>query len=127
MMSRVRIVLIDSHDEVRRALAARLRAEPGFEVVGETGDGSDGRHLVEHLRPDVALVDPKRHDGRGLELISALTRSARPTPVLALTSYVNDWECWAVERAGARGYLLKEIGLGSLVTELRHAASAGAA
>jgi DNA-binding NarL/FixJ family response regulator len=126
MLSRVRIVLIDSHDEVRRALAARLRAEPGFEVVGETGDGGDGQHLVEHLRPDVAVVEPKRKDGRGLELISALTRSARPTPVVALTSSVNEWERWAVERAGAQGYLLKDIGSGHLVAELRQAAASAA-
>jgi DNA-binding NarL/FixJ family response regulator len=126
MLNSVRIVLIDSHDEVRRALAARLRAEPGFEVVGETGDGGDGRRLVEHLRPDVAVVDPKRGDGRGLELISALTQGSQPTPVLALTAYANEWERWAVARAGAQGYLLKEIGSGRLIYELRQAA-AGAA
>jgi DNA-binding NarL/FixJ family response regulator len=125
MPGKLRVVLIDSNDEVRAALTARLGAEPGFEVVGETADGQAGQKLVAALHPDVAVVDPKRSDGRGLEIISGITHSQPSTPVVALTSYVNDWEQWAVCRAGARGYFLKDIGLGGLAAQIRLAAAQG--
>jgi len=125
MSDPLRVFIIDDHDAVRRALAARLNAEPGVCVVGEAADAEDGLLQVRSLRPDVALVETKRADGRGLEIVSWIAQSGIGARVVVLTSYPSEWERWAAHRAGAARYLLKDIGSPLLIDQIRGAATPG--
>ena len=125
MSGPVRVFIIDDHDDVRRALAARLSSAPEVSVVGETAEAEAALERVKALRPDVALVETKRADGRGLEIVSWIAHIGVGTQVIVLTSYPSEWERWAAHRAGAASYLLKEIGSLALIDHIRTAAGRG--
>jgi DNA-binding NarL/FixJ family response regulator len=123
MSGQLRILIIDDHDDVRRALTARLNSAPEMTVVGETADAEDGLLKTRTLRPDVVLVETKRADGRGLEIVSWIAQSGIGARVVVLTSYPSEWERWAAHRAGAARYLLKDIGSPLLIDQIRSAAA----
>jgi DNA-binding NarL/FixJ family response regulator len=118
------VYVADDHDLVRRALAAHLRAAAGVSLAGETASVETARAEIAALRPDVVLLETKRADGRGLELLNGLLGARPAARVVVLTSYVSEWERWAVTRAGAAGYLLKDIDSAQLVGQLWEAAAA---
>jgi two-component system, NarL family, response regulator DevR len=113
----IKLFVIDDHDEVRKALIIRLCAAPGVLIVGEANAMEAALEEVNVLRPDVVLMEIKRADGRGLELVSRLAQGDSGSQVIALTSYPNEWERWAVHHAGAVGYFLKDIGSTHLLLE----------
>jgi|SRR5574337_519220 DNA-binding NarL/FixJ family response regulator len=121
MSAPLRILIIDDHDDVRRALMARLNSAPGMTVVGETADAEEGLLKTRTLRPDVVVVETKRTDGRGLEIVSWIAQSGIGTRVIVLTSYPSEWERWAAHRAGAARYLLKDIASPLLIEHIRSA------
>lgn len=104
-----RVYIVDEHRSVRRALADRLGQMPEVAVVGETGEAAQAIREVRGLQVDVVLVEVKRGDGLGLELVRQLSATPEGPAVLVLTSYPTDWEERAARRAGAALYLLKEI------------------
>jgi DNA-binding NarL/FixJ family response regulator len=118
MAGPIRIYIIDDHDEVRRALAVRLGSVPGLSVVGDAARADEGLRDVERLRPDVVLVETKRADGRGLEVVSWIALSGLGSRVFVLTSYPSEWEHWAVRRAGACHYFMKDIDASELVEHI---------
>jgi DNA-binding NarL/FixJ family response regulator len=119
----VRVFILDDHDQVRQALAARLRGMPDLELVGEASGVEAGLHLVEALRPDVVLVESKRTDGRGLEVVNGILHQGSGAHVIVLTTYLSEWEEWAVRRAGADRYLLKDIDSPALIDHIRTTAT----
>jgi DNA-binding NarL/FixJ family response regulator len=123
MSGLLRILIIDDHDDVRHALTARLSSAPGMAVVGETADAEDGLLKTRTLRPDVVVVETKRADGRGLEIVSWIAQSGIGARVIVLTSYPSEWERWAAHRAGAARYLLKDIASPLLIEHIRSAAA----
>ncbi len=123
MSGPLRILIIDDHDDVRHALTARLSSAPGMAVVGETADAEDGLLKTRTLRPDVVVVETKRADGRGLEIVSWIAQSGIGARVIVLTSYPSEWERWAAHRAGAARYLLKDIASPLLIEHIRSAAA----
>lgn len=123
MSGPLRILIIDDHDDVRRALTARLSSAPGMAVIGETADAEDGLLKTRTLRPDVVVVETKRMDGRGLEIVSWIAQSGIGARVIVLTSYPSEWERWAAHRAGAARYLLKDIASPLLIEHIRSAAT----
>lgn len=125
MVSPIRILIIDDHDDVRRALKARLSSAPEMVVVSDTGEAEAGLLQALALRPDVALVETKRADGRGLEIVSWIAQSGVGARVIVLTSYPSEWERWAAHRAGADRYLLKDIGSFELLNQIQATLAAG--
>jgi two-component system response regulator DevR len=113
----IKLFVIDDHDEVREALVVRLCTAPGVLVVGEAKAPEAALEEINALRPDVVLLEIKRADGRGLELVNRIAQGDSGAQVIALTSYPNDWERWAVYHAGAVGYFLKDIGATRLLLE----------
>lgn len=122
MAALIRVLVVDDHADVRLALRSRLGSAPDLCVVGDVGDVEAALVMEEAFRPDVVLIEPKRADGRGLELIHWIARHYPLTAVVALTSYPSDWESWTAHRAGVAQYLLKDIGSTDLVAGIRAAA-----
>jgi DNA-binding NarL/FixJ family response regulator len=118
----VKVFIIDDHAEVRQALRMRLSSIPDMAVVGDAGEAEAALQQLRALHPDIVLIESKRTDGRGLEIISWIAQSRLAEAVLVLTSYPSEWERWAAHRAGAAHYLLKEIDSPVLIEQIRRTA-----
>lgn len=117
-VARIRLLIIEGHEAVRRALAARL-ASPEVEIVGSTGDHEDGLRQALALSPDVILLELKGPDSRWLELIRRLAEVGLINRVIVLTSYLDDEERRLVLEAGARDYILKDLHFEYLIEVMR--------
>src|SRR5690349_12526434 len=107
-MSTTTIVLADDHPIVRQGLRALLQAEPGFRVVGETGDGLQAAHLVERLKPDVLIIDLMMPGLSGLEVIRQVHKRAPATRAIVLSMHSDEAYILQALNNGAAGYVLKD-------------------
>jgi DNA-binding NarL/FixJ family response regulator len=123
MTAPIKVFIIDDHVEVRQALKTRLSSAPDMQVVGDTGEADDALRQLRALHADIVLIESKRADGRGLEIINWIAQSRLAGPVIVLTSYPSEWERWAAHRAGAAHYLLKDIDSPCLIDQIRRAAA----
>ncbi len=114
-MSVVKLYIVDEHESVRTALAERLDRADNILVVGHCGDAGESIEQVRTSVPDVVLIEVKRKDGMGLELLRQVSTLPNHPKVAVLTSYPSDWEQEAASRAGAKNYLLKDIDLDELI------------
>jgi CheY-like chemotaxis protein len=114
------IYIVDEHDSVRHALAERLARAAGLKVIGHSGIAEQVISEVSREPPDVVLIEIKRSDGMGLELVRQLAGLAIPPKLVVLTSYRSGWEEAAAYRAGASSYLLKDIASEDLIETLAH-------
>jgi DNA-binding NarL/FixJ family response regulator len=117
-MAPFRVYIIDEHEPVRRALAERLTQSEQVIVVGHTGEAQVALKQLADQPVDVVLVEIKRTDGMGLELVRQLAAASHAPRLMVLTSYPTDWEERAAHRAGASGYLLKDIDPDELIGRL---------
>jgi DNA-binding NarL/FixJ family response regulator len=104
---RVRILLADDHELIRRGLRELLEAHPGYEVCGEAFDGRDAVEKVKQLRPDIVSLDVSMPVLNGLEATRQILKIAPNTEILVLTVHESEQIVRDVLDAGARGYLLK--------------------
>jgi DNA-binding NarL/FixJ family response regulator len=109
-MTKQRILLVDDHEVVRLGLRALLDRHSQFEVVGEAGNAKDAIDLVGRNRPDVVLMDIRLPGQSGIEACEEITHNFPDTKVIMLTSYAEDEMLFSAIRAGASGYVLKQIG-----------------
>ncbi len=109
-MTKQRILLVDDHEVVRLGLRALLDRHSQFEVVGEAGNAKDAIDLVGRNRPDVVLMDIRLPGQSGIEACEEITHNYPDTKVIMLTSYAEDEMLFSAIRAGASGYVLKQIG-----------------
>ncbi len=114
-MSKQRILLVDDHEVVRLGLKALLDRHPKFEVVAETGTAREALQLVEQHSPDVVVMDIRLPGGSGIDACEKITEDYPDTQVIMLTSYAEDEMLFSSIRAGAAGYVLKQIGGEDLV------------
>lgn len=121
----VRVVVIDDQTLVRQGIVGLLRLSGEVEVIGQASDGAEGLEVVAALRPDVVLLDLRMPilDGQGV--LQALAAAGDRTPVLVLTTFPDDEALIAAMRAGARGYLLKDVSLDQLVDAITTLAGGG--
>jgi two-component system response regulator DevR len=105
----LRVVMIDDHEIVRRGLKHILVGDPEFAVVGEADDGPSGVAMVEATRPDIALLDVRLPNLSGAEVCQLITERVPETKVLILSAFGDDELVHQCLRAGARGYVLKDI------------------
>ncbi|MFF0409745.1 response regulator [Kitasatospora sp. NPDC004745] len=118
----IRLLLVDDHPVVRDGLRGMFTAAPGFEVVGEAGDGAEALVLVAALRPDVVLMDLRMPRMDGVTAIREMAERGLPGRVLVLTTYDTDADVLPAVRAGATGYLLKDAAREDLFHAVREAA-----
>ena len=121
----IRVVVADDHPVVREGLRSFLASRPGLDVVGEAVDADTLVAAAERLAPDVVLVDLMMPGG-GIEAIHRLQSLPDPPRALVLTSFVGDDQVIPALRAGAAGYLLKDVDPGDLEAAI-HTVHAGGA
>ena len=105
----IRVLIVDDHAVVREGLRTFLELQPGLEVVGEAGDGEEALPLAEELTPDVILMDLVMPKLDGVEAMRALRQRVPAARVIVLTSFLDDDRLLPAIRAGAAGYLLKNV------------------
>ncbi|HEU5354727.1 MAG TPA: response regulator transcription factor [Actinocrinis sp.] len=105
----IRVLLVDDHALLRRGLDIVLQQEPDIEVVGEAGDGTEAVEKAGELLPDVVLLDVKMPKRSGIEAAAAIKEVAPSTRVVMLTMSDEEADLYDAIKAGATGYLLKEI------------------
>lgn len=107
--NRVRLVLVDDSQVVRMGLRTLLGTEPKVEIIGEAGTVATAVETCARLKPDVVLLDIRLPDGTGFDACRQILARLPDTRVLVLTSVADETLVDEAIRAGAHGYLLKEI------------------
>jgi NarL family two-component system response regulator LiaR len=120
----IRVLIADDHAVVRQGLRTFLELQDEIEVVGEAADGQQAVAEAERLKPDVALMDLVMPRVGGEEAIRRMAAVSPATRVVVLTSFAGDDKLFPAVRAGAAGYLLKDVQPHELVRAIR-AADAG--
>jgi DNA-binding NarL/FixJ family response regulator len=115
----IRLLIADDQELVRAGFAAILGAEADMEVVGEAGDGEAAVARARKLRPDVVLMDVRMPAMDGLEATRRLLDDPSPPRVLVLTTFDLDEYVYEAMKAGASGFLLKDVPRDQLVTGVR--------
>src|SRR4030065_1140754 len=110
MTAKQRILLVDDHEVVRLGLKALLERHPTFEVVSEASTAREAVEKVAAFSPDVVVMDIRLPGGSGIEACQEIADKYPNTKVIMLTSYAEDEMLFSAIRAGAAGYVLKQIG-----------------
>lgn len=121
-MDKIRILLVDDHNLFRSGVKALLGRQPDFEVVGEASDGLEGYKRAKQLEPDVVLLDLDMPGISGREAVRMLTEELPRVQVLMLTVSESAEDLVHCIKAGARGYLLKNIDAEFFADAVRRAA-----
>ena len=119
----IRVVLADDQAVVRDGLALLLSASPDVEVAGLAGDGAEAVRVVLEQQPDVALLDLRMPELDGAQVTAALADQAPGVRVLILTTYADDDAILPALRAGAVGYLTKDVSGEELLGAIRDVAA----
>lgn len=115
----IRVLLVDDHQVVRRGLRTFLEVQDDIEVVGEASDGAEGVARTEELRPDVVLMDIKMPGTDGIEALRKLRELENPAKVLIVTSFTEQRTVVPALRAGASGYVYKDVDPDALAGAIR--------
>lgn len=123
----IRICLVEDQTIVREGLKTLLDLAPDIEVVGEAADGGEAEEVIARCMPDVVLLDLRLPKCDGIGVLRALAAGGRLPPTIILTTF--DEENLVIEglRAGAKGYLLKDVSLEQLTGAIREVAAGGTA
>lgn len=122
----IRVLIVDDQDLVRAGLRGILHGRYGFNIVGECSDGSTVPDAVATLKPDIVLMDIRMPGVDGVAATESLRRSPASPPVLVLTTFDDDEILAAALRAGASGFLLKDVPADDLQKAVRIVAGGGA-
>jgi DNA-binding NarL/FixJ family response regulator len=114
-MTPVRVLLVDDQALFREALATLLAAHDGIDIVGEAGNGDEALRQAAALAPDVVLMDLRMPVLDGVAATRRLRADHANVRVIALTTFDDDEDVFAALRAGAVGYLLKDVSSARLV------------
>lgn len=121
-MASIRVLIVDDHQLIREGLQKVLSLQEGIEVVGEAATGEEALRLARELQPDVVLLDINLPGLDGLK-VCRLLREEELAKVIALTVYDDDDHVFAAVKAGAAGYLLKDVSPDELARAIRAVAA----
>ncbi len=119
MEDAVRVLIVDDHAVFRRGIQQILEAEDDIEVVGEASDGEEGLLKAEETMPDVVLMDVKMPNRSGIEAARAMKETNPNAKILMLTVSDEESDLYEAIKAGASGYLLKEISIEEVANAVR--------
>src|SRR5215468_9236327 len=115
----IRVLTVDDHQLLREGLAAVLDGQEDMTLVGQAGNGQEAIESFRRLRPDVTLMDLRMPDMSGIEAISAIRAEFPNARIIVLTTYAGDAQAAAALKAGAAGYLLKNLVRKKLIETIR--------
>ncbi|NOZ48629.1 MAG: response regulator transcription factor [Chloroflexi bacterium] len=118
-MTNIRVLVVDDHPLMREALIAALTTEPDMEVAGEAATGQEAVEQAQALQPDVIIMDLLMPGVDGIEAIATIQAELPRTRILAITSSIDGGRVLDAVRAGALGYLLKDVRRGELIRAIR--------
>ncbi|GAA2776513.1 response regulator transcription factor [Streptomyces rameus] len=119
MAEPIKVLLVDDHQVVRRGLRTFLEVQDDIEVVGEAADGAEGVDRAEELRPDIILMDVKMPGLDGIGALRRLHEIGNPARVLIVTSFTEQRTVVPALRAGAAGYVYKDVDPDALAGAIR--------
>ncbi|WP_329521551.1 response regulator transcription factor [Spirillospora sp. NBC_01491] len=122
----VRVVLVDDQPLVRAALEMALSGTSDLEVAGEAGTGAEAVELAGELRPDVVVMDIRMPGMDGIEATRLITAGPDGARVVVLTTFDDDDHVYAALRAGASGFLVKDMALDDILAAIRVVAAGDA-
>jgi DNA-binding NarL/FixJ family response regulator len=115
----IRVMLVDDQTLVRQGVRSLLELSDDIEVVGEAADGQSAIDTVAEINPDVLLLDMRMPNGSGLDVLIELAERQQLPATIILTTFDDDELVLSGIRAGARGYLLKDVALDELLDAVR--------
>jgi len=121
----IRLAIIDDHTLVRRGIRSLLELAGGLTVVAEASDGEEGIAAIRRTRPEVVLLDIRMPVKNGVDVLTELQAANELPPTILLTTFDDDEALLAGLKAGAKGYLLKDVSLELLVASIRTVAAGG--
>src|SRR5881227_4197205 len=114
------VVIADDHELSRAGLRAMLTGQRGLEVVGEAANGREALALCRRLQPDLALLDVRMPEMDGLTTCRSIKQECPATSVILITIHENPEYLLEAFKAGAAGYVLKDISQRELITAVQH-------
>ncbi len=119
LRARIRILLIDDHDVVRKGMYTILSEEEDFEVVGQANNGNEAIALARQLKPDIILLDIFLGKTNGLDLSQQIQRASADTRIVIFTGVSDQDYLFRAMRIGVHGYLQKSLPLDDVLAALR--------
>jgi DNA-binding NarL/FixJ family response regulator len=119
-MDTIRVLIVEDQTLMRQGLKTILGLEPGLSVVGEAPDGEQGIQMALELRPDVILMDVQLPKLNGIEAIAAICSVWPEAKIIILTTFSREDYVFQGVRAGAVGFLLKDMPADDLIETIRH-------
>jgi DNA-binding NarL/FixJ family response regulator len=107
--SRIRILSVDDHQLIRTGIATLLLPEQDLELVGEASNGREALAKFRECRPDITLMDLQMPEMNGMDAILAIREEFPEARIIVLTTYAGDVQAQRALKAGAQGYLLKNL------------------
>ena len=123
MTGKIRVLVADDETLVRDGLRAIAELEGDIEIVGDAATGGQAVQLAKTLHPDVVLMDIRMPEMDGLAATRAIMREPSPPRILVLTTFDSDESVYQAMKAGASGFLLKDVRRGQLTEAIRTAAA----
>ena len=114
-----KIMVIDDHILFREGLVSLFRSTPDFKIVGEAGSVQEGIESSRLLQPDIVLMDFSLPDGTGLDATKVILQEIPACKIVFLTVHEADEKLFAAIRAGAKGFLPKNVASSNLISSLR--------
>jgi DNA-binding NarL/FixJ family response regulator len=115
----IRVLVVDDHALFRRGLQMVLEQEPDIEVVGEAGDGAEAVERVSETTPDIVLMDVRMPKRGGIDSCTAIKDAVPSCKIIMLTISDEEADLYDAIKAGASGYLLKEISIEEVAEAIR--------
>ena len=122
----IRVILVDDQSLIRAGLRALIEQTPDIEVAGEAGTGADAVQLARDTRPDVVIMDIRMPGMDGIEATRLITAGETAARVLVLTTFDDDDYVYGALRAGASGFLVKDMALEDILAAIRVVAAGDA-
>lgn len=119
----IKVLLVDDQNLVRQGVQALLEIADDIEVIGEAKGGQEALEMVPELKPDVMLLDMRMPGMSGLDVLHELANSQQLPPTIILTTFDDEELILAGVKAGAKGYLLKDVPLEELVDGIKQVAA----
>jgi DNA-binding NarL/FixJ family response regulator len=121
----ISVLLVDDQTLVRQGIRSLLELSDDIRVIAEAGDGSQAVQMIPEAKPDVVLLDLRMPGLSGIDVLNTLSQSNQLPATIILTTFDDDQLVLAGLKAGARGYLLKDVSLDQLVDAVKTVAAGG--